>query len=418
VTVSVASSDNPVSKASTQHSTRGTDLRPSRRRFAMVAALLLVALVLPSASTTAADLMPVTRTAIAQNDRTVRVSGATTGFYGSGIAADTKANMMIGPVPAVAHGFKAVTSSALTTIRFSQRGGTDYSHGTGGTLKISVRPDTNGHPASTILASMTFKPGNPAGGWTTYKAYTFPSPATLTAGRKYYIVFQNVDAAPTKNYISINNLAVLRNITTPRQPAFGDSDYVVLSGARGAWDVEPHYTAVMDLTYANGKHNGQAYIEAMLAQYGVISGPAKQVRETFVISGGDRSVTTASVRVRRTGGASQLLVNLETSTGGFIDSVAVPAKAIPLSSQGTIGSEVWVTVKFVRPHILKNGVRYQLRLWTYSGTTYTTIPIREGTDAGFVSHRFTDGSGQRTVDGSNWSNLYKWSPVDLQFYFR
>jgi hypothetical protein len=142
------------------------------------------------------------------------------------------------------------------------------------------------------------------------------------------------------------------------------------------------------------------------------------VRETFVISGGDRTVTMAAVRVRRTAGASQLFMTLETGSGGVIDSVAIPAKAIQLSSQSAIGGEVWAIATFVRPHTLKNGVRYDLRLSTYSGTTYTTIPIREGTDAGFISHRFTDGSGQRMVDGAHWGDLYRWSPVDLQFYFR
>ncbi|MFI5042735.1 MAG: hypothetical protein ACHQNA_12975, partial [Acidimicrobiales bacterium] len=61
---------------------------------------------------------------------------------------------------------------------------------------------------------------------------------------------------------------------------------------------------------------------------------------------------------------------------------------------------------------------YNLRLSTASGTEYTTVPVREGTDVGFASSTFTDGDGQHTTDGSSWSNLFRPSPVDLQFCFR
>ena len=87
-----------------------------------------------------------------------------------------------------------------------------------------------------------------------------------------------------------------------------------------------------------------------------------------------------------------------------------------------------MTVNFLKAHTLSHGVRYNLRLSTASGTTYTTIPIREGTDSGdyggvgnptgFRSRRFTDGEAQRTTDGTHWSKMYEWSPVDLQFYLR
>lgn len=327
--------------------------------------------------------------------------------------------MPVGPWSKVAHGFKATTTSALQSVRFSQRGGPGYSAGNGGTMKISVQTDNgSGYPSGSILASLTFEPGNPAGGWTTYKRYSFPSPATLIAGRKYYIVFQNVDPAPRTNYISINNVVVLRGTTIPRQPAFADADYVVLSTARGSWAVEPAYTAVMDLTYTNGRHDGQAYIEAMIAQYGAISGTTRRVRETFLVSGGDRTISMVAVRVRRTGGGSPLLLRLETGAGTNIETVAIPASSVPLSAAGSVGGEVWVTARFLNSHVLKNGARYHLRLSTDVGTTYTTTPIREGTDAGLLSRRFTDGDGQRTTDGVAWSNLYRWSPVDLQFYFR
>ena len=69
-------------------------------------------------------------------------------------------------------------------------------------------------------------------------------------------------------------------------------------------------------------------------------------------------------------------------------------------------------------HTLRVGSTYNVRLSTAADTTYTTVPVREGTDSGFGSYRFTDGDGERTTDGGgSWSKLYEWSPVDLQFSF-
>ena len=399
------------------HSERGAGNRPSRR-FSAAAILLLMALAIPVASTKAADPQLASAAIGAAVERTVSATLAAS-MYGTGIAADTKANMAIGYYfPKVAHGFKAPTSSGLQAIRFSQRGGSDYSRGTGGTMKISVQTDNAGKPSGTVLSYLTFKPGNKAGSWTRFDRYYFSKPATLTAGRKYYIVFENIDPSPRSNHISINNIAVLKGVTSPRQPAFGDADFGVHSTARGSWAVEPAYTAVMDLTFVNGKHAGQGYIEAMVAKYGLVTGTTKRVRERFTVSGTNRFVTMAAVRVKQIYGGSPLMVTLETSTGKRIESVAVPASLVPVSGAGAIGGEVWVTARFLHPHTLYRGASYNLRLSTASGTAYTTVPIREGTDAGLVSRRFTDGHGQRTIDGVHWSNLYQYSPTDLQFYLR
>lgn len=350
--------------------------------------------------------------------------------YGT-IAADSKANLRVGPDGTLAHRFRASTSSALTAVRFSQRGGDVYSGGTGGTMVISVRGDDgSGRPSATRLASMTYLPGNPSGGWTTYKNLSFPSPATLTAGELYYIVFENTDPSPLTNYISVNELAVLGGLSSPRQPTFADGDHGVLYTRNGSWYLDGAYTAVMDLSYANGRNDGQGYIEAMIAMYGLVSGPDTMVRERFTVSGEDRLISSASVRVKRTGGSSPLVLRLETAAGALIDSATIPASAVPLSSMDArmLGS-AWVTGSFGTAQRLVNGSTYHLTLVTAADTTYAMVPLREGTDSGeiggpgqptgFRSTRFTDGDGQKTTDGgSTWAYLYQWSPVDLQFYLK
>ena len=342
-----------------------------------------------------------------------------TGLYGSGLNFDTKANLRVGPDGTIAHRFVASTTSTLQSIRFQQRGGPIYSGGTGGKFQISVQADAAGVPSGTVLASASYSPGNPSGDWTTYDVVSFSSPATLTRGTRYDIVFQNVDANPTSNYFSVNELFVYGATMTPRQPAFADADYAVLAAnAAGSWSVQGKYTADMDLTYANGTHDGMAYIENIIALYGTVSGTAS-VREHFTVSGGNRTVSSASVRVRRSGGSAPLTLRLETGTGTLIEAVDVPASSVPVSAAGgDNGGSVWVTVTFATPHNLASGTAYNLRLATASGTTYTAAPIREGTDQGLQSYAFRDGSGQGSSNGTSWADLYAYSPVDLQFYFR
>jgi hypothetical protein len=341
-----------------------------------------------------------------------------TGTYGAAFNFDTKANLQVGWTDhaKVAHRFVATTTSTLKSIRFQQRGGPVYSGGTGGTLRITVQTDSNGVPSGTVLATASYTPGN-SGVWTHYDVVTFSSPATLTKGTRYNIVFENVDANSAANYFSVNELYTYSTVT-PRQPAFADADYAVLYAAPSTWSVQSKYTADMDLTYADGTHDGMAYIANIIELYGTVSGSAS-VREHFTVSGGNRAVTKASVRVRRTSGSSPLTIRLETGTGTLIEAVDVPASSIAASAPGgDNGGSVWVTVTFSNPHTLANGAAYNLRLTTATGTTYTSAPIREGTDVGLLSTAFRDGSGQSSSNGTSWADLYAYSPVDIQFYFR
>jgi hypothetical protein len=129
-------------------------------------------------------------------------------------------------------------------------------------------------------------------------------------------------------------------------------------------------------------------------------------------------VRSASIRLRRSSGTSPLVMTLQTSAGVAIESVTVPAASVPVSAPGGAnGGAVWVTAKFSSPHVLSNGASYDLRLSTASGTTYTTFPVRAGTDKGLAAYSFSSGAGQSTTNGSKWTDLYAYGHQDLQFYF-
>jgi hypothetical protein len=292
-------------------------------------------------------------------------------------------------------------------------------------MRITVQTDDGSAahvPSGNVLASLTFVPGNPSGHWETFRRFDFDSPATLTEGRLYHIVFENTDPSPDVNYISVNELFYFGTVTDPRQPVLSD-DYAVLYRPSGGWQLQGRDTAVMDLTYADGTHDGQAYMGVIVGAYGLISGPDRMVRERFTVSGGDRRVTRAFVRVGKQFGSGALTIRLEKGDGTLIEQGTVPASSIPSFTVGTAtDSGDWVGITFDTPRVLQNGQTYNLRLSAPSGTQFSMVPIRQGTDdAGgtYASWVYRDGTGQHTTDGgAGWQDLYQWSPVDIQFYFR
>lgn len=344
------------------------------------------------------------------------------GVYGTGIGADTKNNYQVGWTSnaKLSHRFKASTTSQLLSVRFQQRGGAIYSGGNGGTIRVSVQADdgTSAHlPSGTVLASLTLQTGNPSGDWTTYNSYAFPSPATLTAGRIYHLVFENIDPSPQTNWISVNELF---QFGTPKpQPAM-PSSYAVLYKTSGGWQVKAGDVADMDLAYADGTRDGMGYVATMCERTGVVSGAANRVRQRFTVSGGDRLVRSVSVRVKRISGTGPLTLRLETGSGALVEAVDIPASAVPIAGAGCDnGAATWVTGTFTTDRVLADGATYNLRLSTPDGTQYTADSLLEGYDWGFRSRRFTDGNGQRSTDGgATWQDIYQWSGQDLQFYFK
>ena len=391
---------------------------PRRTRNA-VALVILLAIVAAWSNSSGAAPAPTPAVAHAQ----------ATSVYGS-VQGDSRNNHQVGGLmrARLTYRFRAGTTSAATSIRVQQRGlggGNTYSGGNGGTIRVSIQTDNGGIPSGTILSSLTFAPGDPSGNWENWNPLTFPTPATLTAGQIYHVVFDNVDTAPTANWISLNDLVYLGGPFTPRQPTLSD-DLAVLYATPTTWAMQANDTPIFDLAYANGTHDGMGYIGAMGQYYGLTSGLSSMVREHFRVSGGDRTVTSASVKVKRISGTSPLTIRLETGDGTLIESGLISASVISLGNLPTsdgdasiLGGNTWAEVTFLSPHALANGATYNLVLSTASDTQYVAVPVQEGTDKGLLSYRFTDGDGQRTTNGgSTWANLYLWGYTDLQFYLR
>jgi hypothetical protein len=338
-------------------------------------------------------------------------------LYGVGLNVDTLANAQVGGTGgSTSFRFRASTSSALRSIRIYMIGlrHPGYSGGTGGRIQISVQPDGDGSPSGDTLASTTIAPSDDAG-----LVVSFPSPASLTAGQLYHIVFRNVDAAPTVNFVSVDSLYVYGSTLTPRQPMYSDTDWAQLvnyNDGRG-WQISPRFTPILNLTYANGEVAGVGYMEVWVYDYQVISG-TKTVRETFTVSGASRQVSSVAVRLRRTSGSSPLTLRLETSSGALVAQTSVPATSIAASAPGgDNGGAVWAVGTFPKV-TLTAGQGYNLVLSTASNTEYTVFVIRKGPTYGYSPRTyFNDGYAQYNTD-SGWSGFKGDTQGDLQFYLK
>jgi len=155
------------------------------------------------------------------------VSAPPSGVYGVGVSGDTRNNHPLNGKK-LAYRFRATTTSTPTTIRISERGkggANTYSNGDGSTIRATIQTDNGGYPSGTVLATAEWNPGNPSGNWEVWPPHTFTSAVSLTSGQLYHIVFENLNADPAANYISLNTLFTYKTI--PDKPLFG-SDYATL----------------------------------------------------------------------------------------------------------------------------------------------------------------------------------------------
>ena len=263
---------------------------------------------------------------------TATPSPGATGIYGTAINADTKDNIRVGPSPNTTVGirFKASVTSSITAVRFSQRWGSGYSLGNGGTMKVSIQADNAGLASGTDLGSMSFAPGNP-GTATSYDNKTIGPAVATVAGSYYWVIFRNTDANPSANYISINGIYTYTALAQ-RQPRFANTDL----GVYVTTSVQAKDTPTFDVTYANGSHDGQGFIGMVgingQAVYASAISGTKQVREHFTPTT-DRTVTQASVRVRRTTGNDPLTITLKQGSS-VLAAGSVPAASVPQTVSG------------------------------------------------------------------------------------
>jgi hypothetical protein len=335
--------------------------------------------------------------------------------FGSCFAGDSLANTQVGTdAEAVAYSFRA-RGSQLESIRFYWQGGPGYGAGSGGTIEASIRSTVRGLPGSDVLASASFRGRTAAG-----QLVVFEDPADLARGDLYWVVFANVDPHPDANYTSANATVEFAYRGGPRQPNRSNDELEVYYLEDSGWVRRSGYTALLDLGYADGTHDGQGYMEFWVhpGQAAGIGGDL-QVRETFS-NPIERTVSTMAVRVERVSGSSPLTVSLY-SGDLLVARGSVPASDIARSSVASDGGQSWAVVDLAAPVVLPRGPS-SLVLTASADTRYSTHAIRKGGRYGYTAGAtyFAYGSAQYSKDsGSRWTHFNdQRNGSDIQFYLR
>ncbi len=367
------------------------------------------------------------------------------GYYGSCLNGDDIGNIVIGWNTAndnlnrvASYRFRALHTGALQAIRpfyiwSGARAG--YALGNGGDIQIQIQTDdgTSSHnPSGTTLASLVNHAPVPvpqSSGSNYYPLLTFSSPAQVTAGQLYHIVFTNITADPKANWVSLDCIW-MSSAFSQEQPTLPNTDMAILEkNGAGAWvkfsrGSNTGYTPCYELDYADGASQGQGYLGAFAYPDGSfvnpkpISGP-QTVRQTITVSGANRIVNSVSVRVRYKSGPSPLTIRVEKADGTLVGQGTVGN--IPVTS-GNVG-EAWAKLTFATPLTLSAGQSYNLVLSAPADSVYTTHSLYKGMNSGYKSTTyFGDGHAEFNT-GSGWKRWDAWGVQnrldnDLQFFFQ
>lgn len=380
-----------------------------------------------SASRTSAQTQMSLQIAPAPNPPGTATSASS--YYGPGIGSDGLGNTTIGPNKnEISYRMRVHHSGYIAAIHaYLIMDHPGYWAGTGGELLVSIQTDdgTASHNPSgqKLTSSLLTNPDAVPVPARYFPVFTFSAPAAVTAGGIYHIVFENPDANPTVNYVSVDSLWQAA-APTPSQPTMTDTDCAVLlyadqGPALGTvWQPRQGYTPIVQMDYDDGFTDGIGYMEAWVGAPQSISGSGS-VREAFTVSGTSKVVSSVSVRVARLSGSADLTVRLEAGDGTLIEQGTIAATSIPLS---TLATYFWANYKFSAPHTLASGQSYHLILQSPSSTVYQTFPIRKGTYYGFMNTTFFPDGYAQFQQAGNWVGWTQWGVAnrtdgDLQFYF-
>ncbi len=367
------------------------------------------------------------------------------GYYGSSLNGDDIGNIVIGWNTAndnmnrvASYRFRALHTGALQAIRpfyiwSGARAG--YALGNGGDIQIQIQADdgtSNHYPSGTVLASLVNHAPVPvpqSSGSNYYPLLTFSSPAQVTAGQLYHIVFTNITADPKANWVSMDCIW-MASAFSQEQPTLPNTDMAILEkNSAGAWvkfsrGSNTGYTPCYELDYSNGASQGQGYLGAFAYPDGSFVNPkpisgTQMVRQTITVSGASRVANSVSVRVRYKSGPSPLTIRVEKADGTLVGQGTVAN--IPVTA-GNVG-EAWAKLTFTTPLTLAAGQSYYLVLSAPADSVYTTHSLYKGMNSGYKSTTYFGDGHAEFNNGSGWKRWDAWGiqnrlDNDLQFFFQ
>jgi hypothetical protein len=349
-------------------------------------------------------------------------------FYGSRLGANSLANTTIGGPwdNMVSYRFRAKNSGTLVqALIYLIPDHAGYAGGDAGTTQITIHTDdgTPSHnPSSTVLATYVMTNvlslSSPARYF--YKV-KFSTPPMLTSGNIYHMVFKNIDANPSVNFLSVDAMYEMNASGLQASINADTTDLgLLLSDGGSNWALRAGYIPIYQLQFENGVTEGMGYMEGWVAAPEPMSG-TRAVRESFTVSGADVKVASIGIRAARVSGSDPLVVRLENSDGSLIEEGSIPSSAIP-ESLALAPSYFWAKYSFATTYTLLPGKSYNVVFEAAATSTYQTFPVRKGLAYGFQpTTYFPDGHAEFEQNGS-WTGWTQWGVTnrtdgDLQFYF-
>lgn len=330
--------------------------------------------------------------------------------------------------------FRAPVTDTLQSIALAIAYGTGYSLGTGGSVKCALQADdgtANHFPSGTDIASVTVTTPNGTPDTESVVTWTFSSPPTVTAGVLYHLVFTNVDASPTTNWVSFDgtyNNPSNPGLGTQAQPYFADTDWYVnrFDGPSPGWTAQPQVSASpVNLHFVSSSLDygwSVDYTPVVAAVRNI--GGANAVRMKFTPSATITVVRMFARAYRQSGTTHDLSYQLKDNSGTILASGTVPVASFPSGSAGSNpGIGFWGSVGF-SPVTLTAGSTYTFELWATGETVfYQAYPLRTAetgnwSDAAGKMGRFDDGHWEySTNSGSTWTEESSDVGYKMQAYF-
>jgi len=363
------------------------------------------------------------------------------GTFGPAFEADSWDNRPVGRAENAALALRFRPSKPVTTtaVKLVERYGSGYSAGTGGRFRLSFqRENYAGVPDGMRIAETTVTPHGSTG------FYTYSFTASLPADR-VFLVIENVDANPSANYVSFNQVCIHEVHGAPRQPS-GDELAVFAKTNSIPWqeydgltfhagdgvivvngvcvDAPPPGVAykdspvfVIESTEIIGQGYGNPIVDTA-GNYATRITGAASVRQSFVPTA-DRTITSAAFRVKRLSGTGGLVLTLTDASGLVLAADSISAANWPTSpapGPGTTTSWAepgqaggrWGRMNFLSIP-LRAGQTYYLEASAPTGTVYMAIPLL----VAFPQATFGQGQAEKS-SGTSWSTLGQ--PTDWQCY--
>lgn len=205
-------------------------------------------------------------------------------FYGVPWAADGMSNTPVGRAyhQAADYRFRADHTGSVTAVRIylvfskiSKTCGSYYGYyagGNGGRLKLSLQNDdgtANHLPTGIVLAStvitnpLACNPGV-SSCTNSERLMQLSSAVPVVSGQLYHLVQEDVDASPSCNWVSNDNLYL--SVGTPNmQPKVSDVDLAeLIKTDSSGWNISYINTPIYELLYSDGYRAGQGFMEAWM----------------------------------------------------------------------------------------------------------------------------------------------------------